>query len=66
MTINFCTFANTGYMTGNRICRQAKDMTIFDKIFQTNEYDIKDYIDKHDSFIKANPPGFVYIYGNLK
>lgn len=44
MSINFCTFTNTGYMTGNRICRQAKDMNIFDKIFQTNEYDIKDYI----------------------
>jgi len=63
MTINFCTFTNVGYMTGNRICRQAKDMNIFDKIFQTNEYDIKDYIDKHNSFIKANPPGFgLYIW----
>jgi hypothetical protein len=61
--INFCTFANTAYMSGDRICNQAREMNIFDKIYQTNEYDIKDYIKKHSSFIKNNPAGFgLYIW----
>jgi hypothetical protein len=56
----FLTFANSDYMSTNRIANQANEFNIFDKILQLNENDIKDFIEKHKNFINNNPAG----YGN--
>jgi len=55
---HFLTFANTSYMNTDRITTQASSFNIFDKIIQSNENDIKDYIKKHEKFINNNPNGY--------
>ena len=54
----FLAFANKSYMTTDRIANQAKEMNVFDKIFQLTEDDISEYIVKHSNFIKRNPYGY--------
>ena len=58
MKINFLTFSNTNFMKTDRIVEQAIDFGMFDKIIQMNEYDIKDFIEKHKDFINTNRPGY--------
>ena len=57
--IHFITFANTGYMVPTRILDEAKAFG-FDTIRSFTEHDIPEFIEKHNSFIEANPRG----YGN--
>jgi len=54
----FLTFSNTSYMNSYRIAEQASNFNIFDKIFQLNENDIQEFIEKHKNFINNNPYGF--------
>jgi hypothetical protein len=47
----FLTFANTSFMTTDRIINQAKEFNCFDNIISLNETDIPDFINKHKDFI---------------
>lgn len=58
MKINFLTFANKDYMKTHRIAEQAKKSGMFDEIIQTNEDNIKEFIEKHRQFINTHKPGF--------
>ena len=58
MNLHFLTFANSNYMSTNRIANQAKDFELFDNIIQLNENDIKEYVEKHKNFIINNLPGY--------
>lgn len=55
--VHFITFANTSYMTPNRIVNEAH-MFGFGSIRSINEHDIPTFIDKHSTFIKENPHGY--------
>ncbi len=50
----FATFANTEYMTTDRIVAHAKNMNVFDQIFSYTELDFPDFFKTHAEFIKAN------------
>lgn len=54
----FVTFANTRYMTMDRIQKQAEEMKVFDKIICLTEHDIPDYIETHKQYISNNIPGY--------
>lgn len=49
--IVFATFANTEYMTLDRIVAHAKNFNIFDEIFPYTELDFPDFFKKHHEFI---------------
>ena len=56
--ITFITFANTDYMSTSRIIKQAEESKMFDNVISKNELDIKEFIKKHNEFIKNNPRGY--------
>lgn len=56
--VHFITFANTGYISTNRICAQARSFGLFTSVKGWNETDIPDYIQKHAEFIKTWPGGY--------
>ncbi len=56
--LHFLTFSNSDYMKMDSIKAQANEMEMFDFIYLYNEFDIKQYIEKHDIFIKNNKKGF--------
>lgn len=58
--VHFLTFANTSYMSLDRIHKQAVDMNIFDTINLKNEHDISDFLEKHRNFIMNHKYGFGY------
>jgi len=58
MKINFLTFANSDYMTTDRIAEQAKEFGTFHEIIQTNEENIKEFIEKHRNFINTHKAGY--------
>ena len=58
MKINLLTFANSDYMTTDRIAEQAKEFGIFHEIIQTNEENIKEFIEKHRNFINTHKAGY--------
>jgi hypothetical protein len=60
MKIFFATFANSSFMTSDRISKQAYELNIFDKIIQYTENDIQEFIDKHKEFINTHPEGYGY------
>ncbi len=47
----FATFANTNFMSTNRIIKQIEEFEMFDKIISWNETMISDFIQKHYNFI---------------
>ena len=63
MTINFLTFANTDFISLDRIKLQAESFNIFDKIFTLTEKDIPEIIEMHREFINFWKKGFgLYIW----
>ena len=60
MTITFLTFANTNYMSTDRIKKQAEEFEIFDNILSKTELDIPEFIKKHEQFINYYKPGYGY------
>jgi hypothetical protein len=54
----FVTFANTDFMSTDRIVSQAKEFGIFRDIFAMNETCIPDFIEKHRNFIENNKDGY--------
>jgi hypothetical protein len=55
---NFITFVNNGYMSTERIFKEAQESGFFDTISIKNEYDIREFIEKHKDFIINNKPGY--------
>lgn len=58
MAHHFLTFVNNGFMNPERILNQANSFGCFDVVECYNELIIKDYIKKHERFIKREPYGF--------
>lgn len=56
--LTFLTFANTSYMTSDKIVDQAKKFKIFDNILGMTELDIPDFVNKHKKFIDMNKAGY--------
>lgn len=54
----FVTFANTGYMSTERIQTQAREFGVFDAIKGYTEQDIPDFIERHADFIKSSKHGY--------
>jgi hypothetical protein len=54
----FLTFANTGFMSLDRITKQAKEIDIFDEIYPMSEHNIPEYIEKHRNFINQHRYGY--------
>jgi hypothetical protein len=54
----FLTFANTAYMSTDRIAKQVKELELFDEIRQLSEKDIPEFINEHKAFIEANTHGY--------
>lgn len=52
MKKHFITFANTSFMSCERIVQQVHDLDIFDSVQGLTEYDIPDFIEKHKYFIE--------------
>jgi hypothetical protein len=50
--LNFLTFSNKKFMNNNRIIEQAKNMNVFNNIYNLNEDDISEFILKHNNFFK--------------
>jgi hypothetical protein len=56
--IYFLTFANTSFMSTERIIDQAINFNIFNNIYGLTENDIPEYIEKHKLFIEENKVGY--------
>jgi hypothetical protein len=56
--VHFLTFANTTFMSPDRIISQAKSFNIFNTITAANEHTIPEYIQKHLSFINFHRHGY--------
>lgn len=54
----FVTFANTSYISTDRIMEQAKSLNIFDNVISKTEHDIATFVEKHKSFIQNNKQGY--------
>lgn len=55
---HFVTFANTSYMTSQRIQNQAQTFNLFTSINGKTEHDIPEFINKHRDFINTNKAGY--------
>jgi len=56
----FLTFANTSFMTLDRITLQAEQLDVFDQVYALTEHSIPEYIEKHRDFINQHVPGYGY------
>lgn len=54
----FLTFANSTYMSTDRIANQIKEFELFDEIRQLTENDIPEFINEHKQFIAMNKHGY--------
>lgn len=57
-TLVFATFANTSYMTTERITNQAKEFGVFDSVRSYTEHDMPEFVAKHADFIREHPRGY--------
>jgi hypothetical protein len=57
-TLTFATFANTGYMTTERIEAQARTVGAFDRILAYTETSFPDFFETHADFVSENPTGY--------
>lgn len=60
MKVVFVTFGTNNYNNAvTRICKQAADMKVFDKVYQFNENDLgEDFYNMHGKFVTENKKGF--------
>ena len=60
MKVVFVTFGTENYKDAViRICTQASDMNVFDKVYQFNENDLgEDFYSMHSKFVTENKKGF--------
>jgi hypothetical protein len=58
MACHFITFVNHGFMNPEKILKQAESFECFESVECYNEDKIKDYVKKHQKFIKREPYGF--------
>ena len=60
MKVVFVTFGTENYKDAViRICTQASDMNVFDKVYQFNENDLgEDFYKMHGNFVAENKKGF--------
>lgn len=54
----FLTFANTSFMSTDRIVHQARQFGCFDEISALTERDISDFVATHRDFIDSHPEGY--------